>query len=105
VNIATARAELLHVPECSPTSNLPTGSESSGAIQRAKPFAELLIDLREDKVARAVVFALLRGMERRQRHYPWGRFGLLPPQASLPLRDREWSISATTSSIPESYAH
>jgi hypothetical protein len=31
----------------------------------ARTFVELLIDLEEDKVARAVVFGLLREMERR----------------------------------------
>jgi len=57
-----ARAELIHVLRL-PDSIAPTGSASSGGTRR-RTFGELLIDLEEDKAARAVVFGLLAEMER-----------------------------------------
>ncbi len=36
-----------------------------GPNELERPFGELLIDLEEDKAARAVVFGLLREMERK----------------------------------------
>lgn len=38
---------------------------SSGGTRKTRRFGELLIDLEEDKAARAVVFGLLRDMERK----------------------------------------
>jgi hypothetical protein len=59
-----ARAELLHVIR-SPTWTAPIGSAPSWGHPETRTFAELLIDLEEDKAARAVVFGLLREMGRR----------------------------------------
>jgi hypothetical protein len=52
------RAEFLHVLML-PDFDRADGSESSGGNQRRGPSGELLIDLEEDKAARAVVFGLL----------------------------------------------
>jgi len=49
---------------CSGTSSGPTGSASCGAIRRAGPFAELLIDCEEDRTLRAALVGMLREMER-----------------------------------------
>jgi hypothetical protein len=59
-----ARAELLHVLP-SRTLTAPIASASSGGHPETRTFRELLIDLEEDRAARAVVFGLLAEMERK----------------------------------------
>jgi hypothetical protein len=68
-----------------------------------RSFNELLIDLEKDKAARAVIFALLREMERHSQRRPASRpSGTLSPRVllnghlrrgSLTLRDDEESVS------------
>jgi hypothetical protein len=49
----------------SQTSSEPTGSESSWGNPKTRTFAELLIDLEEDRSLKAVIWGLLREMERK----------------------------------------
>jgi hypothetical protein len=46
------------------TSTAPIRSATSGGHPETRTFGELLIDLEEDKAARALVFGLLAEMER-----------------------------------------
>jgi hypothetical protein len=59
-----ARAELLHVLR-RPDFDRPESIGEFWGHPETRTFGELLIDLEEDRAARAVVFGLLREMERR----------------------------------------
>jgi hypothetical protein len=59
-----ARAELIHVHRL-PDFDRADRIGEFWASPATRTFGELLIDLEEDKAARAVVFGLLREMERR----------------------------------------
>jgi hypothetical protein len=59
-----ARAELLHVLRLPDLDRVERIGEFWGSPE-TRTFAELLIDLEEDKAARAVVFGLLAEMERK----------------------------------------
>jgi hypothetical protein len=59
-----ARAELLHVLRL-PNFDRADRIGEFWSYPESRAFAELLIDLEEDKAARAVVFGLLREMERK----------------------------------------
>jgi hypothetical protein len=59
-----AAAPSCSTSSCCPTSSGRTGSASSGSPPQTRTFGEILIDLEEDRAARAVVFGLLREMER-----------------------------------------
>jgi hypothetical protein len=59
-----ARAELLHVLRLPDFERADRIGEFWGH-PKTRTFGELLIDLEEDKAARAVVFGLLREMERK----------------------------------------
>jgi hypothetical protein len=59
-----ARAELLHVLRL-PDFDRADAIGKFWGYPQTRTFGELLIDLEEDKAARAVVFGLLREMERR----------------------------------------
>jgi hypothetical protein len=58
------RAELLHVLRL-PDFDRADAIGEFWASPETRTFGELLIDLKEDKAARAVVFGLLREMERK----------------------------------------
>jgi hypothetical protein len=61
---AAARAELLHVLRL-PDFDRAERIGEFWSYPESRAFAELLIDLEEDKAARAVVFGLLAGMGRK----------------------------------------